>query len=66
MSGQKTKADDEARSLAAARAAGYCWAKYPAGPPGRCTRRPGHNGDHVDYYAGRPTVTSAVGYVWPQ
>ncbi|HEX5596344.1 MAG TPA: hypothetical protein VFX61_10055 [Micromonosporaceae bacterium] len=47
------------------RAAGYCWAERPRGR-GRCTRPPGHDGDHVDYYNGRQSVTDAAGYHWPQ
>lgn len=44
------KAHDEQRSLAAGRAAGYCWAQNPK-PRGRCTRSPGHSGKHKDVYA---------------
>ncbi|MFJ2733671.1 hypothetical protein [Streptomyces sp. NPDC087317] len=62
MSKQET---DEARSLAAGRAAGYCWAKRPSGK-GRCTRRPGHDGERVDHYNGRRSVTAVRGYCWPQ
>lgn len=41
----------EARSLAAGRAAGYCWDPNPDGP-GRCTWPPDHTeGDHKDVYA---------------
>lgn len=28
----------------------YCWIKKP-GTAARCTRKPGHDGDHEDYYA---------------
>jgi hypothetical protein len=53
------------RSLAAGRAAGYCWVARPDGP-GLCTRRPGHDGDHADYYDGRKELGDTVGYTWPQ
>lgn len=56
---------DEQALLAGGRAAGYCWAKRPAGP-GRCTRQPGHDGPHVDHYTGRQSVTDTEGYRWPQ
>lgn len=52
-------------ALAAGHAAGYCWELRPDGP-GRCTQPPGHEGDHVDHYNGRPTRTSAEGYRWPR
>ncbi|MFJ6560008.1 hypothetical protein ACIQMV_09020 [Streptomyces sp. NPDC091412] len=66
MSGQKRDtAHDEAAVLAALRAAGYCGAARPGGG-GRCTRRPGHDDDHVDYYNGRTCVTDIEGYRWPQ
>ncbi|MFI9598975.1 hypothetical protein ACIHCX_03670 [Streptomyces sp. NPDC052043] len=66
MTRQQNTTDDEQASLAAGRAAGYCWAQRPEGPPGRCTRRPDHDGDHMDHYAGRRSVTDVVGYRWPQ
>ncbi|MFI1562219.1 hypothetical protein ACH4ZX_03995 [Streptomyces sp. NPDC020490] len=68
MTGRKGAADaDEAASLAAGRAAGYCSAPRPGGG-GRCTRPPGihSDGDHVDYYNGRKKPTDAEGYRWPQ
>jgi hypothetical protein len=52
-------------SLAAGRAAGYCWAERPRGG-GRCSRPPGHKGDRMDYYNGRRSPSDAVGYRWPQ
>jgi hypothetical protein len=65
MTDQPTDADAERRSLEAGRAAGYCWAqRLPA--PGTCTRPPGHDGDHVDYYNGRRRPTDIPGYSWPQ
>ncbi len=42
---------NEEKSLAAGRAAGYCWVQNPRGR-GRCTRRPRHLDSHKDYYAG--------------
>jgi hypothetical protein len=65
VTSQRATAADEARALAAGRAAGYCWAPDPSGPA-RCTRLPGHPGDHVDYYTGRKKVTDASGFSWPQ
>lgn len=65
MTGQKRAAIDEQALLAAGRAAGYCWAERPGGP-GRCTRRPGHTGEHVDHYTGRQSVTDVEGHRWPQ
>ncbi|MFF9124341.1 hypothetical protein ACF09J_13705 [Streptomyces sp. NPDC014889] len=62
MSGKK---HDEQASLAAGRAAGYCWAPVPGGG-GHCTRRPGHDDEHVDYYNGRLSPTDTAGYRWPQ
>ncbi|MFH8805462.1 hypothetical protein ACH4F6_38975 [Streptomyces sp. NPDC017936] len=47
------------------RAAGYCWQKHPEGA-GRCTRPPGHDGDHVDYYTGRRSLAATEGHRWPQ
>ncbi|HWU23277.1 MAG TPA: hypothetical protein VN088_17190 [Nocardioides sp.] len=58
-----TGKDDAA--LAAGRAAGYCWADNPRGR-GTCTRPPGHDGDHVDHYNGRPGPGATEGYRWPQ
>lgn len=58
------KAHDEQKSLAAGRAAGYCWARNPRAR-GRCTRPPGHSGQHVDYYNGRQRITDVHGYTWP-
>lgn len=60
-------AASEAASLAAGRAAGYCWEPRPGGG-GRCTRPPGihSDGDHVDHYNGRPSEAAAEGYRWPQ
>jgi len=55
----------EERSLAAGHAAGYCWVERTDGP-GLCTRRPGHDGDHSDYYGGRRKLTDIAGYTWPQ
>ncbi|NUS03562.1 MAG: hypothetical protein HOV97_13470 [Nonomuraea sp.] len=40
----------EQASLAAGRAAGYCWARNPHGP-GRCTWPPHSSGRHKDVYA---------------
>jgi hypothetical protein len=40
----------EQASLAAGRAAGYCWARNPHGP-GRCTWPPHISGKHKDAYA---------------
>ncbi|MGQ4349672.1 hypothetical protein [Streptomyces sp. SAS_275] len=42
---------EQERSMAAGRAAGYCWVQNPDGP-GRCTRpaEPAHE-DHEDAYA---------------
>ena len=37
-------------SLAAGRAAGYCWERNPHGR-GRCTRPPEHGDEHKDVYA---------------
>jgi hypothetical protein len=52
-----------ARDSDAFRAAGYCGAKHPASHA-RCTRSPGHAGQHVDYYTGRQSVTDAEGLRW--
>jgi hypothetical protein len=60
--GQATLEDEQA-SLAAGRAAGYCWLGNPTGT-GRCTLPPGHDGDHVDHYNGRRTITDTSGYTW--
>ncbi|MFE7232574.1 hypothetical protein ACFVAF_18310 [Streptomyces sp. NPDC057596] len=65
MSGQTDTTHDEAASLTAGHAAGYCWVQGP-GARGRCTRRPGHDDDHVDYYNGRQSITDVEGYRWPQ
>ncbi|MFF9310755.1 hypothetical protein ACF1BS_07570 [Streptomyces sp. NPDC014748] len=46
-------------------AAGYCGEPYPPGG-GSCTRRPGHDGDHVDSYYGRKKPTDTEGYRRPQ
>ena len=43
--------EEEQASLAAGRAAGYCWVENPRAR-GRCTWRPGHSGKHKDVYAG--------------
>ncbi|MFF4360857.1 hypothetical protein [Streptomyces sp. NPDC001604] len=40
----------EQASLAAGRAAGYCWTRNPHGP-GRCTWPPHSSGSHKDVYA---------------
>ena len=45
--------------------AGYCWAQRPGGGA-RCTRPPGHDGEHVDYYNGRTKPTDAAGHRWPR
>ena len=45
--------------------AGYCWAQRPGGGA-RCTRPPGHDGEHVDYYNGRTKPTDAAGHRWPK
>ncbi|MGW2896834.1 hypothetical protein ACWDAO_20010 [Streptomyces sp. NPDC001212] len=63
MSRQKTQ--DEAAALAASHAAGYCGVPRPSGG-GRCTRRPGHGDEHVDYYNGRRSITDTAGYRWSQ
>ncbi|MET9386645.1 hypothetical protein ABZY09_37820 [Streptomyces sp. NPDC002928] len=64
MSGRKsTLPDDEEKSLAAGRAAGYCWERNPDGP-GRCTRPPHTDGEHVDHYNGRQRITDTYGYTW--
>lgn len=55
---------DELAALEAGRAAGYCWATRSP-KPGLCTRPPGHDGAHVDYYNGRKPGEMA-GYSWPQ
>ncbi|MEU7381565.1 hypothetical protein AB0A91_16485 [Streptomyces sp. NPDC042207] len=60
-----SKPETDEASLAAGRAAGYCWAQRPAGR-GRCTRRPGHDGQHVDYYNGRMSPADTAGYSWRQ
>lgn len=44
------RTDQEQASLAAGRAAGYCWARNPS-EPGRCTWPPNHSGKHKDVYA---------------
>ncbi|NUQ96412.1 MAG: hypothetical protein HOY79_07535 [Streptomyces sp.] len=41
---------NEQASLAAGRAAGYCWVKNPHGR-GRCTKPPHTGGGHKDVYA---------------
>jgi hypothetical protein len=47
-----TKAKQEEKSLAAGRAAGYCWVRNPEGP-GRCTRpKDSAHRNHEDVYAG--------------
>ncbi|MGW3513830.1 hypothetical protein [Streptomyces sp. NPDC000994] len=58
-------ATGEEASIAAGRAAGYCWVQRPSGP-GRCTRRYPHDDDHVDYYIGRTAPTDTEGHRWPQ
>jgi len=58
--------DTEAASLKAGRAAGYCWVQRAPDEPGRCTRPPGHDDDHVDHYNGRRLLTDTEGYRWPQ
>lgn len=55
-----TPAEKQTRAVA-----GYCWAENSRGP-GRCTRPPGHDGDHADYYTGRQHPTDAVGVTWPR
>ncbi|UXY28570.1 hypothetical protein [Streptomyces sp. HUAS TT20] len=57
------QARNEQASLAAGRAAGYCWERNPDGP-GRCTRAPHADGEHVDYYNGRQQITDVHGYTW--
>lgn len=49
---RRTAADagrEEQASIAAGRAAGYCWARNPS-EPGRCTWPPNHPGKHKDHY----------------
>ena len=64
MSGKKSVLpDNEGKSRAAGRAAGYCWARNP-NRAGRCTLRPGHNGRHVDRFNGRRSLTDTSGNTW--
>lgn len=65
MNPSVTAAASEAASLATGHAAGYCWAVHSNGRA-RCTRPPGHDGYHANYYAGRTRPTDALGTVWPQ
>lgn len=66
MTGQNTipTDGDKRTSLAAGRAAGYCWRENPNGP-GRCTLPPHHDGGHVDHYNGRRSPADISGYRWP-
>jgi hypothetical protein len=59
----KTRGNDEEKSLAAGRAAGYCWVRNPHGV-GRCTRPPGHSDWHVDHNNGRARITDTSGSTW--
>ncbi|MEU2879182.1 hypothetical protein [Streptomyces sp. NPDC007070] len=65
MSETQARQADEDKGQAAFRAAGYCGAAHPQGL-GRYTRKPGHDGDHVDYYTGRKKPTDTEGHRWPQ
>ena len=47
------------------RAAGYCGLEHPSGRAA-CTRTPGHDGPHCDYYNGRESVTDASGTEWSE
>ncbi|MFQ6146138.1 DUF397 domain-containing protein [Streptomyces seoulensis] len=59
---------DEKKARRALHAAGYCGEPYPGNNGSFCTRRPGRHadGDHVDHYTGRKSVTDVEGYRWPQ
>ncbi|MEU3843776.1 hypothetical protein AB0E88_27525 [Streptomyces sp. NPDC028635] len=59
---KSAKADVQAE-LAACRAAGYCGELDPGGRMS-CTRRPNHDGDHVNHYRGRNRPTDTEGYRW--
>ncbi|MFE2970895.1 hypothetical protein ACFXKC_46300 [Streptomyces sp. NPDC059340] len=59
----KTRGNDEEKSRAAGRAAGYCWARNP-NSAGRCTLQPGHDGRHVDHNNGRKRLTDTSGSTW--
>lgn len=50
-------------SLAAGRAAGYCWEPYMGGRA-RCTRPPHEDRQHVDHYTGRTSITDVKGVEW--
>ncbi|WP_086765307.1 hypothetical protein [Streptomyces bobili] len=47
------------------RAAGYCWLEHPDGKA-RCTRQPHTGSEHIDYYTGRPSLTSVKGVEWTE
>jgi hypothetical protein len=55
--------DNEEKSLQVGRAAGYCWVRNPGGA-GRCTRPPGHDGQHIDHNNGRRSLTDTSGWTW--
>lgn len=48
-----------------ARAAGYCALVHPS-DRASCTRPPGHDGPHRDFYNGRQKVTDASGTEWTE
>ncbi|MEU0253289.1 hypothetical protein ABZ299_12435 [Streptomyces sp. NPDC006184] len=58
-----TRQQEHDAGAAAFRAAGYCGAGHPDGRA-RCTRPPGHDGQHVDYYTGRTVITDTEGTRW--
>jgi hypothetical protein len=60
---QQTDKTSKNAGLDGFRAAGYCGLKHPT-THARCTREPGHTGDHVDYYTGRTSITDTEGTRW--
>jgi hypothetical protein len=65
-----TRKKDRATRMAEAaqsghRAAGYCGLAHPSGRAS-CTRTPGHDGPHRDYYNGRKSITDASGTEWTE
>ncbi|ARP71395.1 hypothetical protein LK07_18320 [Streptomyces pluripotens] len=48
-----------------ARAAGYCALEHHSGRAS-CTRTPGHDGPHRDYYNGRTSITDVPGTQWSE
>lgn len=65
MTPKRSTVPNEQAGLAAFRAAGYCGAEHPDGHV-TCTRPPGHTGEHVNYYRGRPSPEATEGYWWPK